>query len=453
VTKSNNLNAVIAINRFGFGGASGEIRKAAINPKQTLINSLSNITPPSNAPTAIKMMRLFSEHKYQKEDLKNKLVIKKQNLIKPKKVEQENAVIVLKEAINSKNSVNWRLLDFFSNHFSVTPNNTKTRFITPSMEWDAIAPNLMGSFSKMLIAVTSHPAMLLYLNNENSIGPRSKNGKKNKKLGINENLAREIFELHTLGVDSGYTQDDIIELAKGISGWSVINPLEPEDLKRKKAFIFKSKNHEPGHRVILNKKYFERKNGIKQGKSILKDLAKHPATAKHICTKLARHFISDTPDEKLIHEMVSTWLKTRGNLKYVYKSMLNSKYAWEATPKKYKTPREYVISTFRLFNKTNASAEELMNALNNLGQPPFRAGSPKGYGDTKSHWDGASSLYTRIKWAAQIAKKNDQYNIKKLIETSLSNNLSEQTQLIVSRAESQQQAITLLLASPDFLYR
>ena len=155
--------------------------------------------------------------------------------IKPSSILQENSALFINKALQTNNSINWRLLDFFSNHFSVTSNSPKMKFIAPSMDWDAIAPNLTGHFGAMLTAVVSHPAMLLYLNNEKSIGPDSINGKKRKKFGLNENLAREILELHTLGVHGGYKQTDIIELAKAISGWSVVRTTKANELSKNNA--------------------------------------------------------------------------------------------------------------------------------------------------------------------------------------------------------------------------
>ena len=180
------------------------------------------------------------------------------------------------------------------------------------MEREAIAPHLFSRFEDMLIAVIQHPAMLVYLDNTKSTGPNSRIGKNNKKRGINENLAREIFELHTLGVDGGYTINDIQELAKAISGWSISFPHD----KKKAGFVYRSPQHEPGKRVIMGREY--RDLGVQQGRLILVDLARHPKTARFISKKIATHFISDKPSDLLVDDMVDTWVKTQGDLRECY---------------------------------------------------------------------------------------------------------------------------------------
>ena len=461
INNKKNINAIIAANRFGLGARPNEIKQATNTPKQWLISSLSNIAPPPEAPTAIEMMRLFAQYKKEKNNLKKQALSMNEAKdsaplkpkIKPNIILQENSALLINKALQANDSINWRLLDFFSNHFSVTSNSPKMKLIAPSMDWDAIAPNLTGHFGDMLTAVVSHPAMLLYLNNEKSIGPDSINGKKRKKLGLNENLAREILELHTLGVQGGYKQTDIIGLAKAISGWSVVRTTKTDELSKDSAFLYKEKNHQPGSFVILGKEYAETKNSTNQARSVLKDLAAHPSTAEHLCTKLAKHFISDNPPRDLISSMAKTWLNTNGHLKEVYITMINSKHSWQVNTEKYKTPREFFISTLRALNVSTVATKKITRSLKHLGQTPYNAGSPAGYGDTRADWDGANALYTRIDWAVQVSKQYRKHSIIQLIHNALNSHLNKQTELIVSRAESQQQAIALLLMSPDFLHR
>ena len=327
------------------------------------------------------------------------------------------------------------------------------RFLAPTLEWEAIAPNLMGNFSDMLIAVISHPAMLLYLNNAKSIGPNSIIGKKRSKRGLNENLAREVLELHTLGVDSGYSQQDIIELAKAISGWSIVRHTKEAEYSKDNAFIFRANTHEPGSRIILNKQYPADAKGPGQGKMILTDLANSPATALHVCTKLARHFVSDIPEPRLIKQMTNVWQETQGNLKAVMSALIKSEFAWQTEAQKYKSPREFMISSYRAIGRKIPNGKTLVNHLQQLGQTPYQASSPAGFGDLRSTWDGSDALFNRIEWSAHISKKIRNVDVINLAKSALGENIKDHTLVILKRSENQQQAISLLFMSPDFLQR
>jgi len=479
--------AVIATNRFGLGARSSEIEIASKDPKKWLIDSLAPITPPANAPTAIRMIRLWAKHKEQKQRIKqiqteqikkkgaeiigdneamaeDSMVMAEGSMmagssqpspeVSTYKVLSANSSLILQNAILANDSINWRLLDFFSNHFSVSASDIGLKFLAPTLEWDAIAPNLMGQFSTMLTAVASHPAMLYYLNNELSIGPNSKVGIKRKKRGLNENLAREILELHTLGVNGNYNQTDVIELAKAITGWSIAKPTKKAEFQAKDAFIYRELTHEPGSRKVYGNTYPESKIPTEQGRKILEDLARHPATAEHVCHKMAQHFISDNPPKKLVSIMKKAWLKSDGNLKSVVIAMIQSDLAWQSKAEKYKTPREFVISSYRAMSLNKPVSKKLLTvALKTLGQQPYQAGSPAGYGDKRADWDGADALYSRIEWSAKLAKLQRRQSIRKMTYNALGDQLSEHTRLIVKRAESHQQGISLLLMSPEFMYR
>ena len=186
----------------------------------------------------------------------------------------------------------------------MTANGRLMAGLSATLEREAIAPNLFGNFESMLLAVEQHPAMLIYLNNEKSFGPNSRISKRHKK-GLNENLAREILELHTLGVNGGYLQEDVIELAKAITGWSVFNPQK----ERNTGFTFRKNGHEPGTRILLGKRYPN--EGIEQGENMLRDLAMNPATVKYICYKLAHHFVGEAPLQSLLNNMENTCVKTK----------------------------------------------------------------------------------------------------------------------------------------------
>ena len=353
----------------------------------------------------------------------------------------------LLNAITTKYPLQARLLDFFSNHFSVSDHNNKMKLLAPFLEREAIAPNLTGKFAELLIAVLQHPTMLVYLNNESSIGANSKLALRSKGKGLNENLAREILELHTLGVNGGYVQNDIEELAMAISGWSV-----HRRSRKPSGFYYRPQAHQPGSRTVLKKDY--KAGGIEQAEAILRDLAKHPSTAVFMSEKLARHFVSDEPDPALVKSMKDVWLTTEGNIAEVMRMMIDHPASWKSTLAKYKTPREFLISACRL---CGLSAKRLMDAplltsLEQLGQAPFNAGSPAGFSDQVMDWTGGEALLNRIDWVNQFAGAV-KVDAVKLAKQTMPTILSSRTLSFVQRAESQRQALALLLMSPEFQRR
>jgi len=445
------LKAAIATNRFGYGARPNDIKHAKKDPESWLINQLKPIKFNNSLPDSSEMATLFMAMRKQQKKAKkaDKNTMEKMDLKGEQKYIRETSRTLLTDSINqsivSKNSISWRLLDFFSNHFSVTAQG-KIRTFAPTLESEAIGPNLLGDFEDMLLAVIKHPVMLLYLNNENSFGPDSRIGKKRGK-GLNENLAREILELHTLGVDGGYKQQDVTELAKGITGWSVKNPLKESS----GGFVFRSYGHQPGNRVLLGKKYSHK--GIKQGKKMLLDLARHPSTAKFVCYKLAHHFISDNPQQSLVDKLVKTWTATNGNIREVMITMIKAEESWHESPEKFKTPREFVISSFRALGRKEVRSQQLISSLTQLGQQPFQAGSPAGFSDEQKSWVGSTGLMKRIDWSGMLAGYQKRRNVKKDMARTLSDTVSERTFKMVNRAESKQQAYTLLLMSPEFQRR
>ena len=457
--------ANIAVNRFGYGARGDELAQAEKDPKEWLKANLLPIAFTGNSPHSNDI--LIEHAKYQKEKKRKKKQQSKNsqsgnmqandmqsgNMKDKKKTKNFSRLALrnmsadtLKQAIASSNSVSWRLLDFFSNHFSVTAHGQLMVGLAATLEREAIAPHLLGNFEDMLLAVVQHPGMLIYLNNEKSFGPNSRIAKKHKK-GLNENLAREIMELHTLGVDGGYSQKDVIELAKGITGWSVKRPGK----ERGEGFVFRAYGHEPGTRELLGKKYSQQ--GITQGKKMLGDLAMQPATAKYICYKLAHHFVSPNPPASLLKEMEATWLKTNGNIKAVMHCLFDADEAWLNTAQKYKTPREFVISTLRSLSLKKFKDKALLAALINLGQQPFNAGSPAGYSDDEQDWLGSSALMARIDWSSMISGYSKRVNAEDVMNRSIGKSISQLTYNSVMRAESRQQALTLLLMSPEFQRR
>jgi uncharacterized protein (DUF1800 family) len=334
-----------------------------------------------------------------------------------------------------------------------------------AMEREAIRPRVTGHFTDLLLAVEQHPAMLLYLDNQASIGPNSKAAKfagrrgNGRKVGINENLAREILELHTLGVDGGYTQSDVSTFAQAISGWSIGG----QDNGRRMAklgfdngtpgeFHFREAFHEPGSRRLLGSSYGD--DGVKQGETILRDIALRRETARHISTKLARHFIADDPPPAAVERITRAWLDSKAHLPTVYKALIESPEAWEQPLAKFKTPADYIYSSYRALGIPLREKRRSLQSFEALGQRNLMPGSPAGWPDTSADWDGSSALLKRVAWADLVAQRmGDARNARDLAPQLLGATLSDDTAKAIARAESGAQALTLLLASPEFMRR
>lgn len=454
------IKAAIATNRFGLGAAPGELETAAQGEREWLLQQMTPLLFSTSRPDAALALQLIKDSKAlakKKQSEKNdqtKTEIKKSSefgeMLKPNYVRNTTVADTVQHGVSAENSLSWRLLDFFSNHFSVSAQGRPMSYLAPTLERDAIAPHLYGQFEDLLVAVSTHPAMLVYLNNEQSIGPNSPEGKRRKNRGLNENLAREILELHTLGVKGGYTQDDVIELAKAITGWSVIKPGKDRD-KSKSGFIFRANNHEPGTRSLLGKKYPPQ--GLEQGTAILRDLAKHPATASFLSYKLARHFVADVPPPSLVETLRKTWLKTGGNIRAVVSAMITDDASWHEQAQKYKTPREFFISAARATKPDGITDRYVVYSLRELGQSPFSAGSPAGFSDISAGWDGADALYARLQWSSQFAKRLRVEDAVAVADSALGDSVSNATRTAIRRAESRTQALAILLMSPEFLRR
>ncbi|WP_246036869.1 DUF1800 domain-containing protein [Thalassotalea litorea] len=452
--------ATVAVNRFGIGAKPGELVTASTDPQGWVMKSLAPISfESSRSPTSSQILIKLADIRQLRK--------KRQALLDAGKLEdsaeipeelmdpagnyfqstyRQIATDTFNQALASDSGVSWRLLDFFSNHFSVSASSQGMTALAATLEREAIAPHLLGSFTDMLIAVCQHPAMLIYLNNEKSFGPNSifvQHG----RLGLNENLAREILELHTLGVDGGYTQQDVVELAKGITGWSVKKPVDESS----KGFKYRSYGHEPGARVLLGKQYSQK--GMHQGLAMLADLAAHPSTAKFITHKLAVHFVSDKPSKALLESLEKRWLNTNGNIREVMEALVNHPEAWQQQTRKYKSPRDFVYSALRGLDVKSIKQGQYFATMRSLGQAPFKAGSPAGFGDVQQTWDGASALMARIEWSSELAQRAQETDPETLMTTSLGSAISHDTFTHVSRAESRDVAMTIMLMSPEFQRR
>jgi uncharacterized protein (DUF1800 family) len=340
-----------------------------------------------------------------------------------------------------------RLVWFWSNHFCVSADKGNVRQICGAYEREVIRANVLGRFGDMLLAAESHPAMLVYLDNARSIGPDSMAGLRQKR-GLNENLAREILELHTLGVRTVYTQDDVTRFANVITGWTVV-PLR-QDPVRGGEFEFSPRMHQPGAQTVIGKSYPD--GGLEQGRAVLAALARHPATAKHVATKLARHFVADEPPPALVDRLAKRFLATQGDLKEMAKALVAAPESWETPRAKLKRPGEWVVAALRAVGVAPAEIGPVMQAHNLLGEPLWRPSAPKGFADESAPWlDG---LAQRLDIANQFARRlGADADPREVFEEALAPLASAETRQAVTRAESRPQALALLFMAPEFQRR
>ena len=365
----------------------------------------------------------------------------------PQQIYLEEAKARLDAALDSDIGFVERLVWFWSNHFCVSADKGGVRPLCGAFEREAIRPHVRGNFADMLLAVETHPAMLLYLDNARSIGPKSFAGLRRNK-GLNENLAREILELHTLGVRTGYSQNDVTSFAKVITGWSIVPPQLASEHGGE--FMFNPRLHEPGPQRVIGRDYQD--SGFEQGRAVLLTLARSPATAKHIATKLARHFVADDPPLALIDHLAQRFLATDGDLKEVTKTLISAPEAWDAPRSKLRRPSEWLIGALRATGFRPPEVRPVLQAQNLLGEPLWRVPAPNGFSDNSTAWmDG---LAQRLDISNQIARRaGGAIDPEAVAEDVLGPLLSNETKQTLARAESKPQALALLLMAPEFQRR
>jgi uncharacterized protein (DUF1800 family) len=363
----------------------------------------------------------------------------------------------LRAAVDSERPFVERLTHFWTNHFAVSVDKLAVLGLAGSFEREAIRPHVLGNFTDMLLAVERHPAMLLYLDNHLSVGPSSRAARlvkrrRDRQLGLNENLAREILELHTLGVGGGYTQTDVTTFAGVITGWSIGGDIGRLKRGEPGKFTFRPEVHEPGAKTVLGKRYGD--DGEKQGIAVMRDLAAHPSTARFVATKLARHFIADEPPAAAVDRIAKAFQSSRGDLRTVYRALLSSSEAWEQPLAKFKTPSDYIVSSYRALAMPVEARRGSLVSFEVLGQRTYSPGSPAGWPDRALDWDGASALMKRIEWADAVGQRvGNRQNAAQLAPQVLGPMLSDGTRAAIARAASGAQALTLLLTAPEFLRR
>ncbi|MEP2102014.1 MAG: DUF1800 domain-containing protein [Parasphingorhabdus sp.] len=478
------IAAAIAMNRFGLGHRPAH--RAPDGPRAWLLDQLMRYDP---SPAAIadqpsrhaiadafqsyrmdaRQFRKLRKNKTGTDDQIAMLEAQRKESRKGlRNVHMEAVDARLAIAVNSDTDFAERLVHFWSNHFAISVEKPPVVALSGNYEFEAIRPHIMGKFSDLLFAAVQHPAMLLFLDQAQSVGPASPmaqriSRRRGKKFGLNENLAREVLELHTLGVRTGYDQSDVTELARALTGWTIAGltggPAQRRLIADAKTgdTVFVNAVHEPGQRRIMGKSYGA--DGAEQAKAILFDLAVHPATARHIATKLARHFVSDIPPDNLVKKLEENFLKTGGDLPALYRTLVEAPEAWpdqwNGAQAKFKSPWEWLVSSLRALN-VNELPRNMKTAqlLRRLGQPVWKPGSPAGYADEAATWAGSAALMRRVEMAERIAQRSaDRVDARILAPQILPGLLANNTFEAVARAESPSQGLSLLLVSPEFLRR
>jgi uncharacterized protein (DUF1800 family) len=466
--------AALALHRFGLGPRPGSIAAIASDPRGALLAELERpgigrihdpglLTSAQAARAAFEARAERQAHKIVAERAKKEAEQTKSDMAQAADAgkgaeappaeqeptpERQNFLREVKArldaALDAEIGFAERLVWFWSNHFCISA------FIVPNMaggyEREVIRPHVLGRFGDMLLAAESHPAMLFFLNNSMSIGPHSVAGI-NRTRGLNENLAREILELHTLGVRTGYSQDDVISFANVLTGWTIIPARDNPEHGAE--FIFNRRLHEPGPQQVIGKSYPD--TGVEQGRAVLADLARHPATATHVATKLARHFVGDRPPPTLIERLADRFRDTDGDLKEVAKALVTSEEAWAFPRDKLKKPGEWVVSMVRATG-LRADPERFQRGQAFLGEPIWSPSAPQGFPDDEATWiDGLGRrLDIANNFAERVAAAVDPGGI---LDAALGPLATAETRQAVARAESRQQALALAFMAPEFQRR
>ena len=391
----------------------------------------------------------------------------------PRRVLLELSQQKMLRAIYSERQLQEVMVDFWFNHFNVFAQKGQTRVYMTEYERDVIRPRIFGKFRELLGAVAESPAMLFYLDNwqssaamdaETTMSARGRGrralmqnpNQPNRRRGINENYARELMELHTLGVDAGYTQKDVQEIARAFTGWTIEQP------RQGGGFTFDPRRHDDGEKVVLGVP-IRRGGGRRDGEQVLDILARHPSTATFISTKLARRFVADEPPKALVERAATTFRRTDGDIREVVRTIVTSAefFAAAAYRAKVKTPFEFVVSAVRASGTEVRSAVPLAQTLRQLGMPLYLCQPPTGYSDKAEAWVNTGALLNRMNFAVTLSSNRGlrgpgaaaSVNEARIAAEVMAGDVSASTGATVAKATTEPQRIALLLGSPDFQKR
>jgi uncharacterized protein (DUF1800 family) len=472
------MQAEIAVLRFGLGAKPGDLAAAAADPRAWLKAQIKGAVPLAVDTPLAPSDQIFEGWLAAREQRQRMKAAAAQataaqaadaqlgNAIREAYQPHYRAQVLARaqSAALTTRPFAERLVHFWSNHFAVSADKGVVFGLAGTLENEAIRPHVAGRFADLLTAVEQHPAMIAFLDNQYSVGKDSMAARlasrrfgpdlnaANRQFGINENLAREILELHTLGVNGGYSQADVTSFAQVITGWSIGGGKGRLAGGEPGRFYFRDNLHQPGPKAVMGKTYSEQ--GVRQGEAVLADLSRRPETARFIATKLVRHFIADDPPPAAVGRVARVFLKSGGDLPQVYTALIESPEAWDTDARKFKTPEDFVFSTLRALNVSPAQPEEVVRTFDLLGQRQYTPGSPAGWPDTSKSWDGSDALMHRVLWASRVgAKYESGIEPSDLAASSLGAYARPETLTALRRATTSGQAVALLLMSPEFQRR
>ncbi|UHC19724.1 DUF1800 family protein [Methylobacterium currus] len=446
----------LALGRFGLGARPGDLARA--EPVEEVLRGeiLAGVVPLPGGPSLSSASTLLTA--LQAEDQSRKLARAGNPDAPtpegppappiPERTYQAEVAARLALAQQAPTGLVERLVWFWANHFTVSVvRGANLRVSAGAFEREAIRPHVLGRFRDLLLAAATHPAMLIYLDNIASVGPNSPAGQRQGK-GLNENLGRELLELHTLGSEGGYGQADVTALARILTGWSLQRDGQAAGLPG--ATAFRRAAHEPGAVTLLGRTYLD--VGPEQLRMALDDLAVHPATARHVALRLARHFVADDPPPDLVARLAQTFIDQDGDLSRVSLALIEAPEAWDPVQRKIRSPQEFLVAALRGLALAPHPGM-VMNGLAALGQPFWSAPAPNGYPDDAGAWASPEGLRTRLDLAARTGQLAAGTDPAAFAESVLGPLATDETRTALRRAESRAQAIALVLMAPEFQRR
>ena len=474
---SKTLDGAIAVTRFGLGARPGELAEAANDPRGWLKAQITRDgAEQPQGPLPGSVARVSDLVAYRDEIAPLRKARKQapattamadqatdESTADQLKKERRTALQPLLEGVRDEIFARTRLATataqpfrerwtlFWANHFTVSTAKLQSSVLVGPFEREAIRPHVFGRFEDLLAASSMHPGMLMYLDQAKSAGPNSMAGLY-RKMGLNENLAREIMELHTVGADAGYSQADVTEFARALTGYSIGAKNDDPDVQGH--FLFRPALHEPGARTVMGRHYEE--GGEAQARAILADLAASPKTAEHLARKLAVHFVADEPPPALVARLREAYLGSKGDLAHVATTLVDAEECWSPEARKFKTPNEFVVSGYRAVGASPSDpAKEVVQPLTFLGQRPFSAPQPNGWSDVAADWAAPDALVKRLTWASKFSayyapKDGAPVDVAAGV---LGDRLTAAAKTAIARAETRFEAFSILLMSPEFQRR
>ena len=464
--KLSSANQRHLVERLSFGATSQQLEQIKSDGIETYIQTQLNPQLVKESPALNKYLATLSSIARQPIELQQQYALNRKEINDPQlpieqkdKIRQKNRKFngtVKNEAVNahlaraiySNRQLQEVMVDFWFNHFNVSANKGATLFWINDYE-EQIRTHALGNFRDLLGMTAKHPAMLIYLDNKKNTAPNSPAGKKNK-LGLNENYARELMELHTLGVDGGYTQDDVIALAKIFTGWGV----DVLGKRSKTGFFFYKNRHDRQPKVFLGQTIAS--SGVREGERALDILANHPRTAHFISYKLAQYFVADRPPESLVNTLSREFIESNGNIRQVMDVLIHSPEFNDPQyyKQKFKTPYQYLVSLVRMAEIEQPNIGRIRGMLHQLSMPVYQASAPTGYKNTQDAWLNPQAMLQRTSLATAIANGvlNREYSIQ---PEKLSNNfgkLSAKTKQAIAKTPAKLRS-ALILGSPEAMYR